>query len=112
MNDNLDSVEIPASHNTTDRDITFKGFAEGTVETLRFYRSHGDKMTPAGAISLIGMKAAFPERFSNEQLLQNQNFIFYNCLVWLGVEVNDAVDINPKAREEGKQEMVERIFDG
>ena len=110
MTDNLDSNEGNSVVISSKKDITFKGLSQATIETFQLLRTHPDKMTYAGSITLVGMKAAFPERFSNEQLLRNKNFRFYNCLVWLGLEINDAVDIIPKARQEGRQELVENIF--
>lgn len=112
MTENPESADISKLPDKVDSDITFVGLAKATVDSIQLTRSHRDKMTASGALALVGMKAAFPEKFSNQQLLQNQNLRFYNCLVWLGVEINDAVDINPSAREAGKQEVVEKIFEG
>jgi len=92
------------------KEITFTGLSKAAIDTVRLYRSDPDKMNPIGAITLVGMKAAFPEKFTNEQLRNNPNLTFFNYFAWLGVEVNDAVDIVPQARAEGQQEMVENIF--
>jgi hypothetical protein len=89
-------------------EITFRGLAGATIDTVKLYRS-GD-VNPLGALAIVGMKAAFPERFSNAQLRNDSNLDFFNGVIWLGVEVNDAVDIIPQARTDQKQVVIENIF--
>lgn len=102
--------DITAIEQTIPRkgEITFKGLVSATIDTVRLYRS-GD-VHPIGALVLIGMKAAYPEKFGNAQLRSDPNLDFFNTVVWLGVEVNDAVDIIPQARIGQNQEVVEDIF--
>ncbi len=90
--------------------VTFRGLCGATLDAVRLYRSDPDKINPIGAMTLIGMKAAFPERFTYEQLRSNPNLKFFTHFAWLGVEVNDAVDIIPQARREERQEAIENVF--
>lgn len=89
-------------------EITLRSLTNATIDTVKLYRN-GD-VNPLGALVLVGMKAAFPERFSNTQLRNDPNLDFFNAVVWLGVEVNDAVDIIPQARMSQNQKVVEDIF--
>lgn len=89
-------------------EITAKGLVKATLESAKLHRDKDVHLL--GAIALVGMKAAFSERFSNKQLRNDPNLHFFNAVVWLGVEVNDAVDIIPKAREDENQEVIEDIF--
>lgn len=102
---NIDTIERQTYNG---KDITLTGLAKATIDTVKLYKS-GD-VQPLGAYVLVGMKAAFPERFSNTQLREDSNLEFFNAVVWLGVEVNDAVDIIPQARRDQNQEVVEDIF--
>lgn len=103
--DSIDALERPIYN---EKNITFNGLAKATIDTVKLYRS--GEVNPLGALVLLGMKAAFPEKYSNAQLREDPNLDFFNAVVWLGVEVNDAVDIIPQARREQNQEVIENIF--
>lgn len=105
-----EKINLPVELSSEGR-VAFGGLSKATIDTLRLYKSDPSSVNPVGALTLIGMKAAFPEKFSNEQLRNNPNLKFFNCLVWLGVELNDTVDVSPKAREIGEQKLANHIFD-
>lgn len=94
-----------------DREISFGDLSESTIETIKLLRD-GNKIRPFGALTLVGMKAAFPERFSEDVLSDNPNLAFFSAFTRLGIDINDAVDIIPHARAEGKKDVIEGIYRG
>lgn len=92
---------------TGESEIGLSELTKSAKEALELWGSHD--VQRLGALAIVGMKAAFPERFSNEQLRDNPNLYFFDKVVWLGMEVNDAVDMLPYARKV-HQETAEDIF--
>ncbi len=90
--------------------LTLFDLTRATLDSIKLYRTQKDKIIPIGALTLAGMKAAFPQKLSNQNLHYHPHLRFFNCISWLGVELNDAVDIIPTARAQKQQPVVETIF--
>lgn len=110
--DELDKLpKANSSGASAEKEITARDLLRASFDTLNLYRKHEDEMTFSGAVILVGMKTAFPEKFGNRELLNNPSLKFFNYLVRLGIVLNDVVDIVPHAKAEGQQEVVEKIFE-
>lgn len=93
--------------------ITLSAMVKNTIEVARYVKQakEEDRIYPAGAVSLVGIKAVFPERFEGKSLAERDDVLFFSHLVILGVAVNDVVDIIPVMREAGgQQSTIEKTF--
>lgn len=106
-----DSAEIERGINTTaEKPVSFADACKAFLGTAMFYRKNRPNFPLEAAVGLVGMKMAFPGRFTNKKLANDPNIDFFKHLMHLGVQMNDAIDLNPVHRSEGKQKVVESIF--
>ena len=68
----IDNLERQATPN---KDITFGRIAKATIEAAKLVSSKDTYMLQA--MELVGMKAAFPERFSNLKIREDPNLSLF-----------------------------------